>query len=102
MEAVSSIPLPIVPDAKARAAAQTFEAEFLGQMTRLMMESVEQDGAFSGGHGEEMFRGILAETMGREMARTTGAGLADQVMHEILRLQAAGQREQDRESGHER
>ncbi|MBL7537549.1 flagellar biosynthesis protein FlgJ, partial [Escherichia coli] len=40
-------------DAKNRETARNFEAVFLGQMTQLMLESVQQgDGEFSGGHGE--------------------------------------------------
>jgi len=74
---------------KARDTAQQFEAVFIGQMARLMLESVEQDSAFSGGHGEDMFRGVLAEKLGEEIAKGRGIGLADQVMAEIIRLQQA-------------
>ncbi len=77
------------PDAKTRKAAKEFEAVFVGQMTKLMLESVEQDDAFSGGHGEAMFRGVLAEQMGAQIARGRGIGMADSVMAEIIRLQQA-------------
>ncbi|MEZ5655424.1 MAG: rod-binding protein [Sphingobium sp.] len=81
-------PPPAAPNAQARKAAKDFEAVFIGQMTKLMMESVEQDSAFSGGHGEEMFRGVLAEKLGEAVTRKGGIGLADAVLAEIVRLQA--------------
>jgi len=70
--------------------AQDFEAVFLGQMTRIMMESVEMGDEFSGGHGEEMFRGVMAEQLGTEMARRGGIGIAPMVMDQIIRMQGGG------------
>ncbi len=67
--------------------ARDFEAVFLGQMATLMLQSVELGDEFSGGHGEEMFRGILAERLGTEMAQRGGIGLAPAVMDQIIRLQ---------------
>lgn len=75
-------------DAKNRETAKNFEAVFLGQMTQLMLESVQQgDGEFSGGHGEEMFRGIMAEKLGNAIADRGGIGLAPVVLDQILKLQ---------------
>ena len=74
---------------KAQDTARQFEAVFIGQMAKLMLESVDQDGPFSGGHGEEMFRGVLAEKMGEEIASGRGIGLSDTIMAEIIRLQQA-------------
>lgn len=75
-------------DARNKATAKNFEAVFLGQMTRLMLESVQQgDGEFSGGHGEEMFRGILAEKLGNAIAEKGGIGLAPVVLDQIIKLQ---------------
>lgn len=67
--------------------AREFEAVFLGQMAGLMLESVEMGDEFSGGHGEQMFRGILAERLGTEMAKSGGVGLAPVVMDQIIRMQ---------------
>ena len=87
-------PLPATPakpvfklDAKNQQTAQDFEAVFLGQMTQLMMQSVQQDGDFNGGAGEEMFRGILGEKLGTEMAKRGGIGLAPAVLDQIIQLQ---------------
>ena len=73
------------PAAKTAETAEKFEAVFLGQMTQLMMESVDT-GTFSGGHGEEVFRGVLAEKLGTAMAARGGLGLAPAVLDQILRL----------------
>lgn len=77
-------------NARVREAARQFEAVFVGQMAKLMLESVEQNEAFSGGHGEAMFRGVLAETLGGEIAKGPGIGLANRVMAELLRHQQGG------------
>ena len=73
--------------AQARETAQAFEAVLIGQLNQLMMESVGEGGEFSGGHGEAMFRGVLAEKLGIEAAKRGGLGLAPAVMQEIIKLQ---------------
>ena len=83
---VAALPAPTKPS-PAEATAQEFEAVFLGQMTKLTMESVEVGDEFSGGHGEEMFRGVLAETLGQEIARRGGVGLAPAVLEQMIRMQ---------------
>lgn len=67
--------------------ARDFEAVFIGQMTKIMMDTVPTDGPFGGGHGEEMFRGIMAEQMGDAMAKRGGIGLAPVVIGQILKMQ---------------
>ncbi len=79
-------PLPKV-DPKNAKTAQEFESVFLGQVTQLMLQSVQQDEQFGGGNGEEIFRGVLAEKLGAEMARRGGIGLAPAVVDQILKLQ---------------
>ncbi len=76
-----------IADPKAAKTAQSFEAVFLGQMTQMMMATVESDGPFSGGHGEEMFRGVLAEKLGTAIAATGGIGIAPAVLKQIIALQ---------------
>ena len=67
--------------------AEKFEAVFLGEMSKLMLESVELGDEFSGGHAEQMFRGILAETLGAEIAKRGGVGLAPSVMEQMIKMQ---------------
>ena len=71
----------------AQKTAREFEAVFIGQMTQLMMESVPADGEFSGGHGEQMFRGVMAEKLGTAIAKRGGIGIAPAVMEQIIKLQ---------------
>ena len=73
-------------DPKNAQTAKDFEAMFLGQMTKIMLESVEK-GEVNGGAGEEMFKGVLAEKLGTEMANRGGVGLAPMVLDSILKLQ---------------
>jgi Rod binding domain-containing protein len=74
-------------DKAAKATAQAFEAVFLGQMTAMMLQTGQADGEAPGGHGEEMFRGVLAEKLGTEIARRGGIGIAPAVMQQIIRMQ---------------
>ncbi len=92
--AYMTLSAPRLPRATARAGnaaatAQSFEAVFVGQMIRIMMDTAPADGPFTGGHGEEMFRGVLAEKMGDAIAARGGFGLAPAVMTQILRMQGA-------------
>lgn len=78
------------PDPRHTAAeksAREFESVFAGQMAKLMLDSVEVDDSFGGGHGEEMFRGVLAERLGEEIARGGGLGIAPAVLQVLLRMQ---------------
>lgn len=67
--------------------ARDFEAVFLGQISQLMLSNVEVDETFGGGHGEEMFRGILAEKLGQEFAARGGVGLSAAVREQMIRMQ---------------
>ena len=72
---------------QARKSAREFEAVFASQIAKLMVESVEVDESFGGGHGEEMFRGIMAEELGKAIADRGSFGLAPVVLDHILKLQ---------------
>jgi len=82
-----SAPLPSKAITDAKDTAEKFEAVFLGQMTQMIMESVEIDDQFSGSHGEAMFRGVLAEKLGTAFAKRGGIGLAPMVMAQIIKMQ---------------
>lgn len=73
--------------AAARTAAEDFEAQFLAIYAESMFSGVKTDGPFGGGHGETVFRSMLLQEYGMEMARSGGVGIADQVYREILKLQ---------------
>ncbi|MEN9932283.1 MAG: hypothetical protein RIS17_856 [Pseudomonadota bacterium] len=90
------MPSPIAaPDSPQRAdhptpagTARDFEAVFLSQIAQIMMETVDA-GPFSGGHAETMMRSIMAEQIGREMARRGGIGIAPLVLDQIIDLQGS-------------
>ena len=80
--------LPRTADAaKAKAAAQDFEAFFVSQMLESMFAGIGADSLFGGGQGEEMFRSLLFQEYGKAIARGRGIGIADRVQKEILKLQ---------------
>jgi peptidoglycan hydrolase FlgJ len=72
---------------KAKDAAQKFESQFLSVMFQHMFEGIKTDGPFGGGEGEEMFRSLMTEAMGKQVAKAGGIGLADTVQREILKMQ---------------
>lgn len=77
-------------DPKAWAAAEDFEAAFVSSMFQTVFESIETDGLFGGGQGESVFRSLLVDEYGKQVARAGGVGIADQVYGEILKLQEHG------------
>ena len=73
--------------AKTRAAAQQFEAMFVGQMLQHMWAGVDVDPEFGGGHGEEMWRSMLIDQYGKDIAKSGRLGIADSVMRQMLKAQ---------------
>ncbi len=82
-----SPPSPPPQPQSAQAAAKEFEAVFLGEMMKPMLEAAPPSDQFSGGHGEEMFRGMLAEEFGKALAQRGGIGLASVVERQLVMLQ---------------
>ena len=76
--------------AQAAKAAQEFEAVFLSQMLQPMFDGLKTDGTFGGGFAEEIYRGLMLENIGREMAASGGIGLSDAVLAEMVRMQGDG------------
>ena len=72
---------------KIKKAAQDFEAFFVGQMMETMTEGVQTDEYFGGGHGEEMWRSMLNQEYGKEVAKGGKLGIAAPVMASMLRAQ---------------
>lgn len=72
---------------RAKEAAAAFEAQFLSSMLQQMFAGVDTEAPFGGGFGEEMFRSLMTDAMGRQMTKAGGIGLADTVQREILKLQ---------------
>jgi len=72
-----------------RRAAEEFESVFLNEMLAPMFEGVQTDGLGGGGMGEEMFRPMLIERYAQSITHAGGVGIADSVMREMMRMQAA-------------
>lgn len=70
--------------------AREFEAVFISQMFEQMMADVKTDGPMGGGSGERIFRSLMMQEIGRQMADQGGIGLAATVKRELLALQEKG------------
>ena len=87
-----NIPIGAGPAAPSSAAAREktareFEAVFAGQLAQLLLDQVEVDEQTGGGHGEEMFRGLLAEELGKAIGATGALGLSPAILAQIQRLE---------------
>ncbi len=71
----------------ARTAAEEFEQTFLTSMLSSMFDGVKTSAPFGGGHAEEQFRSVLLGEYAKDMAKTGGIGIADDVYREILAIQ---------------
>lgn len=82
---------PVLDTNKAKESAESFEAFFLTRMMESMFEGVSTDGVFGGGHAEKIYRSLLLDEYGKEMAKIGSVGVKDYVMQAILQMQEAGQ-----------
>jgi Rod binding domain-containing protein len=72
---------------KAENAAEEFEAFFLTRMMESMFSGISTDGLFGGGHAEKVYRSLLLDEYGKEMAKLGTVGVKDYVMQSILQMQ---------------
>ena len=72
---------------KVKETAQKFEAFFVGSMMQSMTADMEPDEIFGGGHGEEMWRSMLNQEYGKEVAKSGRLGIADNVTKAMLKMQ---------------
>jgi peptidoglycan hydrolase FlgJ len=73
--------------AAAKKAAEDFESVFLAQMLNQMFDGISTDGPFGGGQGEAMFRSLMMDEYGKQIASQGGIGLADAVTRQLLATQ---------------
>ena len=71
----------------ARKTAQEFEGVFLSQFLGEMFDGISTDGPFGGGQGEQMFRSLMLDEYGKQIAAQGGIGLATAVTRELLKTQ---------------
>ena len=74
------------------AAARDFEAVFISQMFEQMFADVKTDGPMGGGSGERIFRSLMVQEIGRQMADQGGMGLTANVKRELIELQEHGRK----------
>jgi Rod binding domain-containing protein len=70
--------------ALAKKAATQFEGVFISEFLGQMFEGVPTDGPFGGGPGESMFRSLLLDEYGKQIASRGGFGLADAISRQLL------------------
>lgn len=72
---------------KIDAASQQFEAVFATEMMKPMFEGIKTDGMFGGGQAEDVFRSILLQEYGKQMAQAGQLGIASTVKAEMIKMQ---------------
>ncbi len=80
-----------VAQAKAKVAAQDFEAVFLNSMVSQMFTDIKGEGPFGGGAGAGVWRSFLSEEYSKSFAKAGGIGIAGQVYQSLLAQQEAAQ-----------
>ncbi len=73
--------------AAAKKVAQQFEGVLVSQMLNDMFAGIKTDAMFGGGPGEDMFRSMMVDEYGKQVAAQGGLGLADAVTRELLKRQ---------------
>lgn len=93
MALAQSAPIKIPPKTAnavaAEKAAKEFEGVFVGEFLGQMFEGIPTDGPFGGGEGEAMFRSLMLDQYGNEIAGRGGFGLSDAITRALLSHQEA-------------
>ena len=76
-------------NAKARAAAEDFEAVFLNSMFSQMFTGMDGEGPFGGGREVGVWRSLLTDEYSKSFAKKGGVGIADHVYASLLAHQEA-------------
>ena len=76
-------------NAKARAAAEDFEAVFLNSMFSQMMTKTDGEGPFGGSQATGVWRSFLTNEYSKAFAKTGGIGLAKSVYDSLIAQQEA-------------
>jgi Rod binding domain-containing protein len=71
----------------AKHAAEDFESVFIAQMMEPMFQGLKTDGMFGGGPGEAVFRSLMIQEAGKDIAKSGGIGIAPMVYSEMLKVQ---------------
>lgn len=72
-------------------ASKEFEAMFVSEMLGNMFDSVPVDSEFGGGQAEETWRGLMVEEYGKQIVRSGGVGLSNDIKAKMIEMQEANQ-----------
>lgn len=75
--------------AKARAAAEDFEAVFLNTMFSQMFTNMDGEGPFGGDQSTGVWRSFLTDEYAKSFAKKGGVGIGDEVYRALLAQQEA-------------
>jgi Rod binding domain-containing protein len=73
--------------AKAKAAAQKFEASFLNSMFQEMFTGTDGDGPMGGSGATKVWRSFLTDEYAKTFAKSGGLGIASHVYDQLLKHQ---------------
>ena len=76
-------------NARARAAAEDFEAVFLNSMFSQMMTKIDGEGPFGGSQATSVWRSFLTNEYSKAFAKAGGVGLATHVYSALIVQQEA-------------
>jgi Rod binding domain-containing protein len=76
-------------NAKAKGAAQDFEAVFLNEMFQHMFTGIGGSGPFGGKGATGVWRSLLTDEYSKSVAKAGGIGIANDVYRSLLAHQAA-------------
>ncbi len=77
--------------AKAKKQADDFESMFLEQMTQHMFATTGTEGPLGeNGTGGDIWRSQLTQQYAKQIQKSGGIGVSDQIMREMLSIQAQG------------
>jgi flagellar protein FlgJ len=63
---------------------EEFESIFVNMMLKEMRKTVDKSGLMDGGQAEDIFQDMLYDEYAKDMTRSAGFGLADQVYLQLL------------------
>lgn len=91
--AASNSPIPAMPkgramtEQQAEAASHDFESMFISQMVEQMFGDSVGEEAFGDADSGQIYKGLMIDAYGKEIAKSGGIGIAEYVKKELLKLQ---------------
>ena len=76
-----------IKDARLRKQCTEFESFLYHTMLKTMRNTVPEDGLFSGGNAEKIYRSLLDEEYSKMMAEKMDSGLADVLYKQLMQKQ---------------